>query len=228
MERLELLRELLDGALERESPCDLGAAPAGRALNESILFAHFAELAEPLREWDELQLRARCAPDRVWARVADACREHHLSEPPVALGGVVDKLAILTCRRAREWRLEEPERLALKLLKDRVGGLDHLTLYLERERISSLPDPGAGSERALAATAAAIQAIFDELQHGSEARSISATRDALLELKHDLIARLSSLTLRSAQEAPGCPMCEGAARRGAAAGAGGAARGVAL
>jgi hypothetical protein len=206
-ERLELLGGILRCALELEAPCDLAAAPGGRALNESIFFAHFEEWADLLREWDELQLRSRSAPGELWARAARACEQWRLAEPPLALGAVVDKLAILTLQRAREWQLDTPRELAAQLVTDRVGGRDQLTLYLERERVARAAGDPAQAEEALNATARALQAIFDELQRSPEARTISATRDGLLELKHELLSRIGALRLDAASFAAECPLC---------------------
>ncbi len=207
LERLELLCDILRCALELEAPCDFAAAPGGHELNESVFLAHFGEWGELLREWNELNLRSRHAPDRLWGRVALACERRHLTEPPVALGGVIDKLAILTCKRAREWQLDAPHLLALHLVGDRIGGIDHLALYLERERISSLAGPPAEPERSLNGTARVLQAIFDELQRSPEARAISANRDCLLELKHDLLSRLAALAPDALTAAGDCPIC---------------------
>jgi hypothetical protein len=206
-ERLELLCDILRCALELEAPCDFAAAPGGRDLNESVFFAHFSEWSELLREWNELNLRSRHAPDRLWGRVALECERRHLTEPPVALGGVIDKLAILTCKRAREWQLEAPHALALNLVGDRIGGVDHLALYLERERISSLAGPPEEAQRSLEGTARVLQAIFEEIQRSPEARAISAARDSMLELKHDLISRLAAAAPDALILAAGCPMC---------------------
>lgn len=218
LERLELLRDILLCALELEAPCDFAAAPGGRALNERIFFAHFESWRELLREWDELQIRSRGAPGRLWAAAAGACERHGLQEPPVALGSVTDKLAILTLARARDWQLDTPHELSMQLVEDRISGVEYLTLYLERERIASLP--GARSADSLQAIARSLQATFNELQGTAEAHAISATRDSLLELKHELLSRGASLRAEAAAPAADCPLCEDASVGSAPSGAG--------
>lgn len=212
LERLDLLRDILRCALELETPCDFAAAPGGRALNEEIFFSHFEQWRGLRAEWDELLMRNRAAPDRLWGRVAEGCARWRLEEPPVALGNAIDKLAMLTMRRAREWQLDAPSQLSLQIVSDRVGGLDRLTLYLERERVAAAPATLGEAEQMLVKIGEILQAIFDEVQQSPEARAISAARDSLIDLKHELLARLGEPDA-ALVPVPGCPLCD--ARRGA-------------
>jgi hypothetical protein len=207
VERLELLREILKCAIELESPCDFAGAPGGRELNEGIFFGHFGEWRGLLSEWDELQVSTRLAPERLWARIEHGCAQWRLTEPPVALGTVIDRFAILTLARARAWQLETPCELSLQPARDRIRGADQVSLYMERERVASIAGPLPEGERRLEGIAQVLQGLFDEVQHAPEAHAVSATRDRLLDLKHELLSRVGALLPEAAEPVPGCPLC---------------------
>ena len=203
--RIEALRELIRSAIELEAVCELSGGLEGRQLNEEVFHAHFGEWVELLEHWDALIEEKRVAPDPLWAKIASECAAGQLQEPPFSLGALIDRLAIILIRRAREWQLGGEWEPNLRLESDRIGGAACWTLYLEGERVARI---AGEAEDALRRHGETIVALIRRLEHSEEARAISDNRDAILELKQYLLERFVELAAEPVQRANGCPVCE--------------------
>jgi hypothetical protein len=207
-EDLEALMDLLRVAIQLESRCDYGDEPGDDQRRRSFL-AHFGELQAPLEEWNAAVARVEAAPGALWGWLARSTIERGFSEPPFAVGGLIDRLAILTGARARQGRLETPHRLFLEHFRDRLGGGEGVSLYVEGQNVARLPsDPAGTLDERIAAAEELIQTLFDDAQRCGETGEIVQAQDALLDLKQPLLDRLA---LHAAVDlilfAPDCPVC---------------------
>ena len=98
-EELEALLDLMRMSVELDDRCGTGAGPGGASSNDATLRAHFAELHARLGEWDERVERVRAAPGALWGWFERSAPREGISEPPFAVGALIDRLAILSCRR---------------------------------------------------------------------------------------------------------------------------------
>jgi len=192
-EDLESIRCLVHASIALETACDYGGALADQAAGRRVFLAHWPELAHPLAQWDSAVERSRAAPAALWAWLAVACETHDLTEPEFSVGSVVDQIALLTLRRARNWQLATPHQLEIEALEDRHAAAGLVALYLKGQRIASLATksnnagnirPGAAIDR--------VQHLFDSAQRSSQAQAISDARDRLLELQGPLLSALMS------------------------------------
>ena len=147
-EDLEALMDLLRVAVQLESRCDYGDAP-GDGERRSSFLAHFGELSEPLEQWNAGVDRVEAAPGALWGWLARTTIDRGVSEPPFAIGAMIDRLAILTAARARQGLLEAPHRLFLEHFKDRLGGGEGVSMYVEGQNVRAPPQrAGADARRA--------------------------------------------------------------------------------
>jgi hypothetical protein len=207
-EDLEALMDLLRVAIQLESRCDYGDEPGEDRRRLSFL-AHFGELHEPLEQWNVAVERVEAAPGALWGWLARTTIDRGFSEPPFAVGGMIDRLAILTAARARQGQLETPHRLFLEHFKDRLGGGEGVSLYVEGQNVARLPsDPAATLDERIGDAEQLIQTLFDDAQRTEETGEIVRAQDALLDLKQPLLDRLA---LHAAVDlilfAPDCPVC---------------------
>ncbi len=208
-EELETSRELLRCAIELGSHCDLSDTRRSPDNKRVAFLAHFSDWREPITAWDQLLERTRAAPGAIWGWLAEACPEHDITEPPVSIGPLIDRLAIITLERAQIGDLDTPCELNLKLLTDRVAGHPQVGLHLDTQRIARLPGHPADSEQQLLAIASRIQALFDQAQSTTQAQAVSQSRGALLTLKQQLLKRLAK-ERKASRTAPAadCPICQ--------------------
>lgn len=204
-----MLLDLLRATVELESPCDFADRDGGLPRNREAFLAHFGQLDASLLTWDERVERVRAAPGALWDSLTRAAAKRDIAEPPFSLGPLVDRLAVMTVERSRRGQLGVPYELSMEHFRDSVGGKPFITLYMEGQRVASLPLGADGSGQASAAEAAAcIQQCFEEAQRSEEALEIENARDALLDLKHHLLGMLAEHaaadTLGPAAE---CPVC---------------------
>jgi hypothetical protein len=218
-EDLEALMDLLRVAVQLESRCEYGDSPGDGERRGSFL-AHFGELREPLEQWNAGIARVEAAPGALWGWLARTTIDRGVSEPPFAIGALIDRLAILTASRARQGLLETPHRLFLEHFKDRLGGGEGVSIYVEGQNVARLPnDPQKTLEARITGAEEMIQGLFDDAQKCAEAEEIVAAQDALIDLKQPLLDRLA---LHAAIDvilfAPDCPICARKRQEQAAAG----------
>jgi len=208
-EDLEELLDLLRATIELESRCDFAEPESGSALDRAVFLAHFGELDVSLLAWNERVERVRAAPGALWESLARAATRRGLVEPPFSVGPLVDRMAVITVERSRRGQLGVPHELSIERFRDKVGGSPFVSLYMEGQRVASLPPDPEGDADAAALTAERlIQACFDEAQHSEAALEIDNARDALLDLKQHLLGMLAE---HAAADTIGpsadCPLC---------------------
>ncbi len=210
-EDLETLLDVLRASIELEGPCDYAEGPSGVQTNRRALQAHFPGLAGLLEQWDRGVERVRAAPDRLWEWLAGAAAARGIAEPPFAVGALIDRLAVRTVERSRTGQSAHPHELSIQHFKDVVNGQEHLSVYVEGQKVARLAHlPEADMRRRLESTEALIQGLFDDAQRCAEAAEILAAHDALFDLKQQLLDRLAhDAAISPIPVAPGCPVCEG-------------------
>lgn len=209
-EDLEGLLDVLRVAIELEGACDYGDRGPGQQTNRTSFLAHFGELERPLAQWDETVERVAAAPGALWEWFAHSTAKRGITEPPFAIGPLIDRLAILTAERARHGQLDTEHKLHLQHFTDRQAGGERVSLYVEGQNVAQLPSeapaiPGGQLE----AAGEAVQALFDDAQSSDEASEILEARDLLLDLRQPL---LDLLTLQGSLDAiyfaADCPVCQ--------------------
>jgi hypothetical protein len=207
-EDLEGQMDLVRMAIELEGPADLGSGPSGAEHRESFL-AHFAELEQPLAQWNDCIERMRAAPGVLWTWLERAANKRGIEEPPYSTGALIDRLAIVTAERSRHGQLRIPYELRLERFSDRVGAGERLSLHAEGQKVVQIMgDQHAAAERALNEAAAVIQALFDEAQGSKAAAEVGDARDAMLDLKQPLLEALASAAAQDPiTVAEACPVC---------------------
>ncbi len=202
---LDLLRSLLRTAVDLESRWDYGEPTGGPRTNCAMFLAHFPYLEEDLALWDVAVARVRSATAALWASLGDAASDRGLQEPEFAVGSVIDRLALLVSRRAREGGLRAPYLLKF----ERFSGArvtDPATLYMEGQLVARIASssPELGQER-LAIIATMLQEMFEGLLAGREASEIVDARDYLLGVQESLLEHLSiPITPLTTMR---CPVC---------------------
>jgi hypothetical protein len=127
--QLEASVDRLRIAIELEAECDFGdTAPEDRWRRIAFL-THFDGWEEPLREWDAAVARARAAPAALWSRMAARAGQVGLREPPLELGPLIDRLAILTIQRSRSGLLGMPQKLLVQPLCSGYGTDRRIVIY---------------------------------------------------------------------------------------------------
>jgi hypothetical protein len=214
LEDLEAQMDMLRVAIELESHSDFGDLQDGDRRNRTSFLAHFPELGTALDEWDTIVERAQGAPGSVWGWFAQATSERGFTEPPFALGPLIDRLATLTVERARHGRLDTPHRLYLQRFDNGSTGGAHVSLYVEGQNVARLiAEPSTTPERQIEAAGQRVQALFDDAQSCEQAEEIASARDALLAAKQPLLARLAlHASVDAIEFATSCPFCESGAR----------------
>jgi hypothetical protein len=209
-EDLDVLRDVLRAALELESRCDFADPPKGEQRNRESFLAHFADLQDALEEWDSEVERARSAPGELWDWYARTAAARGIDEPLFAVGPLIDRLATWTVQRARNGQLDTPHELYLQHFKDAFEGEEHVSVYVEGQKVAKLPGDAHGNlQRRTEAADRLIQALFDDAQMCGEAKQIGHARDTLCDLKHELLDRLElQASLTPVLFASGCPFCE--------------------
>jgi len=201
--------DLLRMAVDLEAPCEFGDLPGTGEGRKEAFMAHFRELQEPLEEWNEQVERVRSAPAALWSWYERAAHKRGVSEPPFAVGALIDRLAILTAERSRHGELGVHHALQMERFRDRVSGLERISLHLEGQNVARLPsEPATTIEQRSADAEALLQKLFDEAQRSNQANEIANSRDALLDLKQPLLERLA---IHGSVDAilfdPACPAC---------------------
>jgi len=209
-EDLEELLDLLRATVELESRCDFADREGGPPRNREVFLAHFGELDASLLAWDERVERVRAAPGALWESLARGAAARGLVEPPFSVGPLVDRLAVMTVERSRRGQLGVPHALSIERFRDNVGGRPFVSLYMEGQRVASLPQGPEADARAATLTAESlIQACFDDAQHSEEALEIDDARDALLDLKAHLLGLLAEhAAADSFTASANCPICQ--------------------
>jgi hypothetical protein len=219
LEDLEAQMDSLRVVIELESRADYGDPPSGDQRNHASFLAHFTELGSALEEWDSAVERAQVAPGSVWAWFAQATTERGFTEPPFAIGPLIDRLATLTVERARQGRLHASHRLYLQHFERASTRGLQASVYVEGQSVAQLPaEWSAPLERQIEAAGQRVQALFDDAQSCEAAVEIASSRDALLELKQPLLDRLALLaSVEAFAFTESCPICESRARLAASA-----------
>jgi hypothetical protein len=217
LEDLEEQMDLLRVAIDLEGPADLGGPRAGRLQARESFVAHFAELGAALEEWDAIVERVQAAPGSVWDWFGQVTSERGFTEPPFAIGPLIDLLSMLTVKRARYGRLETPDRLQIQSFESTSTQGTHANVYVEGQNIAQLPaEPAETVPARVAAVAQRVQELFDDAQASAEAEEVVSARDELLAAKQPLLDLLALHA--SADEivsATGCPRCRERLEQGA-------------
>jgi hypothetical protein len=209
-EDLEALGNALRAAIELESHCSFADPPSGREHNRESFLAHFSDLDDALEEWDAEVERVRAAPGAIWDWYARAVVKRGIKEPLFVVGALIDRLATWTVERARHGQLGSPHELYLQHFKDAFDGEEHVSVYVEGQKVAKVPgEPRRDLQRRLDAVDGLIQRLFDDAQNCQEASEIGHARDSLVDLKQDLLDRLtlcdpSTPVLFAAD----CPFCQ--------------------
>lgn len=208
-EDLETLIDVLRAAVELESRCDFADPPNGPRQNRRAFSAHFPELAALLERWDGAVEQVRIAPGGLWEWFALAAADRGISEPPFALGALIDRLAVSTVERSRHGELEHPHQLDLQHFQDRFGDDQFLSVYVEGQKIARLPvEPASDLELRTDVVEHLVRGLFADAQRSAEARAVGEARDALLDLKQQVLERLGAQASEGevafARECPAC------------------------
>jgi hypothetical protein len=208
-EDLEARMDLLRMAVELEGACEFGDPPGRGEERREAFMAHFRELKAPLEEWNERVDGVRAAPAAVWGWYERAARKRGVSEPPFAVGALIDRLAILTAERSRQGELDVPRELQIERFRDRVSGVERVSLHMEGQNVARLPsEPSATIDQRAEAAEATLQKLFDDAQRSNEAQDVANARDALVALKQPLLERLAiHASVDDILFAPDCPVC---------------------
>jgi hypothetical protein len=214
LEELEAQMDMLRVAIEREDRADFGEARGVDRSNRASFLTHFADLDAPLEEWDAVAERAQAAPGSVWRWLTQATSERGFTEPPFAVGPLIDRLATLTVERARRGRLHKPHLLDLEYVESRSVYGTHVDVYVDGQNVAELPATSVASTQGqLEAIGQRIQELFDDAQSCEQAKEVASATDALLMLKRPLLDRLA---LHASTDAvafdASCQACQGGAR----------------
>ncbi len=208
-DELEARMDLLRMAVELEDACEFGDVPGRERPRRESFLAHFPELAAPLAEWNACVERVRSGPSELWTWFEQAARERGISEPPYALGALIDRLAILTAERSRNGELALAHELRVEHFRDRVGGIECVSLFMDGQNIARLPCAARdGLEPDVTASVALVQSLYDDAQATPEALEVGRARDALLDLKQPLLEELAAhASADSLAFTSRCPTC---------------------
>jgi hypothetical protein len=206
--QLEASVDLLRIAIELESECDFGDTSVAQRSNRVAFLAHFGDWEEALGEWDGAVARARDAPAALWSWMTAFAPRIGLREPPLELGPLIDRLAILTVQRSREGCLAMPQQLLVQPLRSGHGQTTRIVIYVEGQRVGQLLGEEDPRSRHGAYLAGRIQELFDLAQETDEAHELQRAADLLQEAKHALLGRLNLLAASDSIEfADRCPVC---------------------
>jgi hypothetical protein len=214
LEDLEAQMDVLRAAIERESFSHFADPQDGEQAGRAAFLAHFAELDAALREWDTVVARVQAGSASVWDWFARATSERGFTEPPFALGPLIDRLATLTLQRAPHGRPGGAHRLEVQHFVNRSLRGDRVSLYVEGQNVAELPAASAANpQTGIAAAGQRVQALFEDGQSSRQADELASARDALLALKQPLLDRLAlHASLEGVAFATSCPICQRAAR----------------
>jgi hypothetical protein len=209
LESLEAQMDKLRVAIELDRRSDFADQRDGAQANRGSFLAHFPELERALEEWDSIVDRAQAAPGSVWGWFAQATNERGFSEPPFAVGRLIDRLATLTVERARHGRLDKPHRLALQHFGNRSTCGDYVSMYVEGENVAQLPaESGTNPQRQITTAERRVQALFDDAQSCKQAEEVASATAALRAIKQPLLDRLAHHASADAVVfAASCPLC---------------------
>jgi hypothetical protein len=208
-DELEARMDLLRMAVELEDACEFGDLPGRERPRHDSFLAHFPELAEPIAEWNACVERVRSAPAELWTWLETAARLRGITEPPYALGTLIDRLAVLTAERSRNGELALAHELRVESFRDRVGGIECVSLLMDGQTIARLPCAARdGMEPDVPASVTLVQSLYDEARTTREAIEVGGVRDALLDIKQPLLDELAAhASADSLAFTSGCPVC---------------------
>jgi hypothetical protein len=213
LEDLEAHMDRLRAAIERESFSDYADLPGGDQANRTSFLAHFADLDAAVEEWDTVVALVQAAAASVWEWFAQATSERGFTEPPFAIGPLIDRLATLTLQRSRHGR-RGTHPLDLQYLANRSARGEQMSLYVEGRNVAELPaESAANPQRGIAAAGQRVQDLFDDGQSSEQAAELASVRDALVAIKQPLLDRLAlHASVEAVAFATSCPVCQRGAR----------------
>lgn len=207
---LEADVDMLRAAITLQRHTNFGDPHTDEQHNRASFLAHFPDLDSLLQEWDELIEAAKTAPGSLWEYLQQATSDRGLTEPPFALGRLVDRLATLTLQRARQGQLDTRHELQFQRFTDRTIDGTQRTVYVEGQNVLALPDePTPGVQEQIEAAEQRIQALFDDAQASAQAQFLASAISALHAAEQPILDRLA--THASGEEmtyAAGCPVCQ--------------------
>jgi hypothetical protein len=208
-ENLETLLDLVRMSIELEDHCGYGDPTQGEQRNRAAVLAHFGDLEGPLDEWDVRVDRVRAAPGSLWGWFERTAERLGISEPPFAVGALIDRLALLTADRARLGQLDVPHELHIQHFNDRLAGRERVSLYVEGQNVGQIDgQPRASLAKRLDTAHRQIQKLFDGAQTSAQAIAIGSARDALMDLKLPLLNHLAQeAAADSIWFVEACPVC---------------------
>jgi hypothetical protein len=216
---LEAQMDNLRMAIDLDRLSDFGDLSDDDQPNRASFLAHFPGLVTPLDEWDTLVKRDQAAPGAIWGWFAQAADERGFTEPPFAVGQLIDRLATLTVERARSGVLRKSHRLELQVFKTRSPQGEHVNLHVEGQNVAQLPaEPAVAGEEQIEVARRRIQALFDDAQRCDEAQEVRRASNKLLLTKQPLLERLAlHASVEPLAFAAGCPICQRGVRLAASA-----------
>jgi hypothetical protein len=209
LEDLEMLLEGLRTAVALGARWDDAELPPDQRQNRDALLAHFAALDPLLERWNAAVELARITPGALWEWFARTASEYGITEPTFAVGSIIDRLAILTIQRARSWELDIGYEFNLEPVPEPFYDGTRICIHLESQRVATLPsEPQSDAAQRVRAASEVIQRLFDDAQASREARAIADARDAVLELKSEVLEYLADQrTASSIQTTKRCAIC---------------------
>ncbi len=218
-EELESLLDMMRMSVQLDDHRPFRGNAEGEQVGRAAFMAHFGELDEMLGEWDARIDHVRAAPGALWGWFERTAAREKITEPPFSVGGLIDRLALLTVERARRGQLNTPHELHIQRFNDRLAGVERVSVYAEGQNVAQLSgEPQATLEARVSEVEGRVRRLFADAQDSAQAVAIGSARDALLDLKLPLLERLAREGAGDAFPlAPSCPVCQPTAvTRGAA------------
>jgi hypothetical protein len=209
-EELESLLDMMRMSVQLDDHRPFRGNSEGEQVGRAAFAAHFGELDEMLGEWDERIDHVRAAPGALWGWFERTAAHEEITEPPFSVGGLIDRLALLTVERARRGQLNTAHELHIQRFNDRLAGVERVSVYVEGQNVAQLSGaPQATLEARVSEVEGRVRHLFADAQESAQAVAIGSARDALIDLKLPLLERLAREGAGDAFPlAPSCPVCQ--------------------